>query len=132
MFLVSVWHATMLPCFAADGHHHRTQRWCYNVSLFCWPLTTQTGFPGCQEQLVFHHLTGLNTVTNVVVLASKTPLAVVKLQLDFTQTSPPDGICDNIFFFCNFEPCLTSVSLCRLRKMAQMLTWTLSGKGNVL
>ena len=33
-FLLSVWHATMLPCFATDGQYRRTHLCHHNMSLF--------------------------------------------------------------------------------------------------
>ena len=38
-FLVSAWHATMLPCFPMDGQHRRTQCCHHSVSSFCQGLT---------------------------------------------------------------------------------------------
>ena len=49
---------------------------------------------------------GLDTVTSIVALATKTSVAVAKLWLDFSQTSP-DGKCDYVFFFPVSSPGLT-------------------------
>ena len=80
-------------------------------------------------------LSGLDTATNIVALATKTSLAVEKLRLDLTQTSPPGGRCDCSFlpqfralllFGCVGIGCRAWSLMCPIRHQPIRWTFTLS------
>ena len=81
-FLVFARRATMLPCFATDGQHRRTQCCRHNVS-FCWDLTLCTLLRNREKNQTLTQQRGKTTIMGPV------PRSPISLIVDQVETFLP-------------------------------------------